>query len=323
MKRVPGFTVLIALFFTFSIFMSSCIGDLIEYFDSESYPVKIVQSSDLFEKYGRVAVMSYDSILTIQIHETLPERYFPKDSNGFTMEYTHFYAVIYPDPKNQYGSDNAWLIDNNNHTFESTSSDWNNSRGYKIRIPYSAFYFIPHGKKQTVYLKIYQVGCPLTSDDCRSDSTHLWATIKTELNIPQLYKTTFCTDSIVLRDDSVFSPVGMDFSFRLGLPDIYWYFTYNAQSKEDGFSQNFRSREATYAVLYPYQDTVSFIHYKKRKNIDISVWDRDDLSRDDFIGEWKGSVDDFKSSNNDYTVLKFDNIDRFKIKVLSEDVPTN
>lgn len=310
-------------FLLLSLSLTSCVGDIIKYFDSESYPVKVIQSSELFRKYAQASATSYGNVLTIHIRETLPKRYFPEDSNEYTMEYTHFYAIIYPDLINQYGTTDSSLIDFNYHTYESSSNKWNNSRGFTIDIPFYAFYFIPHGKKQVVYFKIYQVGCPLLSNQCLTDSSHLWATIKTELTIPQLYKSSICTDSIILRNDDTSSPVGMDFSFRLGLPDIYWYFTYNAQ-EEENFSQHFRSREATYAVLYSYQDTVSFIHYKQMNEINISVWDRDDLSRDDFIGEWHGNLEELSTpENNDYTVLQFNNIDKFKIKVLSKNVSTN
>ncbi len=315
-KRV----ILLLLVFTF--IFTSCVNDLIEYFDSESYSVRIVKSSELFEKYGNLSVSSYDRILIVRIKSNLPEKYFPKDSAGKKMNETRFYVALFPDIDTRYGVKDAHLITGKNHIFGSNIQSIENNKDFLVRIPLYDLFFVPYGKHK-IYFKILQKKFYHKFYDEGKDSCLVWAIAETEIEIPEIYKTTLCTDSIILCNDDSFSPAGMDFSFRAGLPDIYWYFSYDA-GNDNQFLQTFHSGEATYAILYPYKDTISFLHYKDLNKLNISVWDRDDFSKDDIIGAWEGNLEGLKTERGqDYRILKFDNVDAFKIRVLSEKVATN
>ncbi|MCD6367347.1 MAG: hypothetical protein J7L46_07400 [Bacteroidales bacterium] len=316
-------------FLVLTFLFTGCVNDMIEYFDSESYSVRIMKSSELFDKFGNISVSSYNQVLTIKIKANLPERYFPKDSSGEEMSKTRFYVALFPDINTRYGEKDSFLIIGKKHVFVSSILAMRDNKDFTLKIPLYDFFFVPHGKHK-IYFKVlqkrfYQGYYSYYSDHYNEekDTSLVWAIIETEIDVPEIYKTTLCTDSIILRNDDSFSPAGMDFSFRAGLPDIYWFFSYDA-GNDDGFLQTFRSREATYSVEYHYPDTVSFLHYKDLNQLNISVWDRDDFSKDDFIGEWKGSAGELvPDKGKDFQELEFDNIAKFRIKVLNLGVPMN
>jgi len=132
------------------------------------------------------------------------------------------------------------------------------------------------------------------------------------LEMPEIYKITIYTAGIYLQNDKNFSPVGMDFSFREGLPDIYWTIFSNARDKNDFSNYYWRSNEATYAYNYTDSDTVVLYSTSPDEKIILGVYDRDDFSHDDFIGDWFGKISDLYLP--DYKVLKFNHVDKFYIK---------
>lgn len=130
------------------------------------------------------------------------------------------------------------------------------------------------------------------------------------VEIPPIYEHSIYTAGIFLQNDSIFSPVGMDVAFtKLGLPDIYWTLSLKENSK---YEQLFRSEEQTYSYNYTLKDTVKFYSFFPEQEIFIGVYDRDDISKDDVIGEWKGNIKQLWSKN--YKKLKFQHIDSFLIK---------
>lgn len=133
-----------------------------------------------------------------------------------------------------------------------------------------------------------------------------------EIDMPPIKRTQIVMKEIILQDDKNFSPRGMDFSFRDGLPDIYWTISYPVETFDDIKNLYWKSREAKYAYNYQYIDTIEILHLSKKDKLIFGVYDRDDFSRDDFIGDWYGHLltlysDTFKS-------LSFDYITSFKIK---------
>ena len=60
------------------------------------------------------------------------------------------------------------------------------------------------------------------------------------------------------------------------------------------------------------KDTFNLYHYQPNDSLRIDVYDADDLSPDDWMGTWQGSLDNIRG---DYThELNFDNIKWFCIK---------
>ncbi|MCX7861905.1 MAG: hypothetical protein N2449_02800 [Bacteroidales bacterium] len=136
------------------------------------------------------------------------------------------------------------------------------------------------------------------------------------IHIPKIYHTQIISKEILLQDDESFSPRGMDFSFRDGLPDIYWMITYPLEPEKPKGQLYWRSQEATYADKYTNTDTIDFLHYSKKERLIFSVYDRDDFSKDDFIGDWYGH---FLSLYNDtFKSLTFDHVQSFKVKAINK-----
>jgi len=133
--------------------------------------------------------------------------------------------------------------------------------------------------------------------------------------MPEINEIYIYTAGIYLQNDKKFSPVGMDFSFREGLPDIYWTIFANANDKNDFSDYYWRSNEATYSYNYTDSDTVIFYTTLPNEKIILGVYDRDDFSHDDFIGDWFGKISDLFS--DDYKILTFDHVKKFYIKAKS------
>ncbi len=325
----------IKLFFLVSIiFFSSCIDEWDKFLDTKQLNYKIIDASDNFKDYSKIHIEQYKNTITIKLHiKALIKS--PKSSSkkDKLSVYKRFKFNLYDENNNKITIDPAFndnltgsnIIKHTNLNF--TSKDYNivKTNDIELSIPLIYFYKLRHGKHK-IKLRITTDNETII-DKFKNDQTNqninlnFWGNIEFELNVPEIYKTTVCNDSIILQNDKDFSPVGMDFSFKSGLPDIYWQIVYNLD--ENNYEKINSNHEANYAVMYVYKDTLSFLHFKKPKELQIKVIDRDDLSPDDIIGVWNGSVNNLKSSNNDYTTLKFNHIDKFKIKVLKENEIVN
>jgi hypothetical protein len=128
-----------------------------------------------------------------------------------------------------------------------------------------------------------------------------------KLNVPKVFKTTIYNESIELRNDSVYSPAGMDNTiWNSSYPDIYWTIDF------PGNDLYCRSDYKRSTSLYDIKDTFYLYHYTPYDSVYIGVWDHDDLSRDDYISYERFSLAKFKQ--NAVTTFSFDNIKEFKLK---------
>jgi|GEM_PF-5173888 hypothetical protein len=216
--------------------------------------------------------------------------------------------------------------------FVSNKSKTNKSIKYSVKIPLFLLQEIKQGKQKLIAeLYAKQIDTFLTtkyqsySNNYFTDSLlknsysikeveipELSIRFLFEIDMPSVYLSQLCLKEIILQDDENFSPRGMDFSFRDGLPDIYWTISHPVENLDDIKNLYWKSREATYAYNYTFFDTINILHFSKKDKIIIGVYDRDDFSKDDFIGDWYGHLltlyrDTFKS-------LQFDYIISFKIK---------
>jgi len=127
------------------------------------------------------------------------------------------------------------------------------------------------------------------------------------LIVPSIYKTILYGEGLQLKSDSTFSPHSMDFAlFGTGLPDIYYRIN---SPKEMYYSKTPVEYNSDH---YSGTDTFSLYHYHPNDSIGIDVYDADDLSPDDWMGTWEGSLDKLRG---DYThEINFDYIKWFCIK---------
>jgi hypothetical protein len=186
-------------------------------------------------------------------------------------------------------------------------------------IPYLALKSVKKGK-QHLYCELFAV----KQSQFATDSPVVQKAIPQikgrwdmQINMPEIYKTVIYSAGIFLENDKKFTPVGMDFSiFGSGLPDIYWTIFIPAHDSTDFSNFLWRSGEATNSYNYTDSDTVSVLHFSPKDGLIIGVYDRDDFSRDDFIGDWFGKISDITSDT--FKSLAFDHITSFKIKAVQK-----
>ncbi len=332
LKRI---TVIIA----FCFFLTSCIEEWDKSLDTKNIEYEVIDGSEYFNtKYFDIEITKYRNMLTLNMKVALHGDFdFPYDSTETRqlVNTAFYYDFLY---NGQAIPAERTLLENNLHSlinkkgtvsFRSKLKNINVERKFKINVPLYVFHNVKNGKQQ-IELNIYQKHFQNTETYNTETGDYnqitkvyekkLWGKIKFELEIPEIYLTQIYVDSIILRDDETFSPQGMDFSFRKGYPDIYWklYFPHKSEGE---YKTYFKSPEINYATSYTNNDTVKLYHYGKYNKIKIGVYDRDDFSRDDIIGIWKGELDEIRNDN--YTELHFDNIDKFRIKADKNDILVN
>ena len=318
----------IKIFFLISvIFLISCIDEWDKFLDTKLLDYKITNASDNFKNYSKIHIEQYKNTLTLKLHiKQLIKQ--PKNEENKISFYKSFKFSLYDENNNIIKIDPLYQkqffgsVVTNSSKLKYKSKDYNitKTNDIELSIPLIYFYKLKHGEHK-IKLKITDSNENIISKlknnySDKDINIDFWGDIEFTLKVPEIYETTICNDSIILQNDKDFSPSGMDFSLRDGLPDIYWYIIY--RSDENNFEKINSKHEANYAVMYTYRDTISFLHFSKPQNIEISVMDRDDLSPDDIIGVWKGNFNNLESSNNNYTSLKFDHIDKFKIKIIKK-----
>ncbi|HWY35749.1 MAG TPA: hypothetical protein VNX68_13975, partial [Nitrosopumilaceae archaeon] len=134
-----------------------------------------------------------------------------------------------------------------------------------------------------------------------------------ELKVPAIYKAQLINEIIELRDDSTYSPSRMDNTiWNSSYPDIYWTVDYPLANL---FS---RSPYQKSTAKYTLHDTSSIYYYNPNDSLKLGIWDHDNLSSDDFIGQTKISFIQLKPGKT--TRFSFGNIRRFELKMVPQGI---
>lgn len=137
--------------------------------------------------------------------------------------------------------------------------------------------------------------------------------IRFRINIPPIYKTTLYGYGITLRNDSIYSPAGMDNTlWKSSYPDIYW----SISCPSDKFYCN--SDYQTSTDHYNALDTFHLFYYSPADSITINVFDHDGLSRDDYISWQKFNWNQFP--NNRLCKMSYGNIKLLELKAKHEGI---
>lgn len=182
----------------------------------------------------------------------------------------------------------------------------------QVNLPFILFKDLPTGEN-IIYLELFATKYYHTNEFSKETNINeLKARWKLIITMPEIYETILYSGGIFLQNDDKFSPMGMDFSLRLGLPDIYWTVFIPAKNKNDFSNFYWRSKEATYSKNYTDSDTVMIYTLNSKENFIIGVYDRDDFSRDDFIGNWYGKLSELYADT--FKELQFNHVNCFKIR---------
>lgn len=189
---------------------------------------------------------------------------------------------------------------------------FNNLIKTQVNLPFILFKDLPTGEN-VVYIELFATKYYQTNEYSKETNINqLKARWKLTFTMPEIYETILYSGGIFLQNDDKFSPMGMDFSFRLGLPDIYWTIFVPSKNKDDFSNYYWRSEEATYSMNYTDSDTVMIYILNSNEKFIIGVYDRDDFSRDDIIGNWYGKLSELYADT--FKELKFDHVNCFKIR---------
>jgi len=186
-------------------------------------------------------------------------------------------------------------------------------------IPLYAFHNLKKGK-QTIELSMSQ---SLFTEEVKvlrgssedSDYMHVYETkpllnarVRFDVNIPPIYKSIVYGYGLQLKNDSTFSPAGMDHTlWKSSYPDLYWTINYPVNVF---YTQTPVEKSTDRYTAY---DTFNLYHYYANDSIDICVYDHDNLSKDDGLGYWTGPLE--RLSRSRINRISFGNVKAFDVKV--------
>ena len=205
-----------------------------------------------------------------------------------------------------------------NLSISTDTVDLRNSNELQIQIPFYAFHNLKRGKQSielTMSQTVFTDEKTIEKPNSYREYIHLYATkplfnsrVKFDLIVPAIYKSIIYGQGLELKNDSTFSPAGMDNTlWKSSYPYIYWTIFYPenkfyAQTPYEGSTDK-----------YVAHDTFNLYHYYITDSVGFGVYDHDNLSRDDGLGYWWGSLNNLEKT--EYRRLKFGNVHHFDLKV--------
>lgn len=264
--------------------------------------------------------------LTLNAMRDLPFPIDKKDKDtlnqtAFNFDFYNNGKIILSDYKKNKNS-LRWQTDSsetsNQLTFVSDTLFLPASNEIVYEIPFHVFHNLKQGN-QTIELRIWQNTFKGTGHEV-STKNNKWnycnyatkcildARVKFNITVPTIYKSSLYGFGLQLKNDSTFSPAGMDNTlWNSSYPDIYWTLYYPT----DKFYAQTEYQKSTDA--YTDSDTFELYHYYLNDSLGIGVYDHDDLSRDDGLGYWTGSMDYLRREPR--RRFGFGNIEWFDIKI--------
>jgi hypothetical protein len=308
----------------------------------EPIPFTLSNTSELFdEKYFELRIDSADHYLNIRLEpkKQISGFPFPKDKDGCRLSSTAFTFSLcvnghsigsaglpaHTGNYNYFGY-NQWVQDDLVYTTD--TFDLMRSRPFEFKVPLYAFNKLKRGKNTVELFCRQDIFCSpstfskLQIDPIKKDSSYrsirnysrsslIAFTAKFDINVPQIFKTTIYGYGIELRNDSLYSPAGMDNTiWNSSYPDVYWTISF---PKDEFYCSSDFQKSTGY---YDLKDTFYLYHYTPDDSITIGVWDHDNLSRDDYIAYQRFSLSQFPQQK--VVKVPFGNIKAFELKVVRD-----
>ncbi len=205
-----------------------------------------------------------------------------------------------------------------NLTVETDTISLRNENDILFELPFYVFHNLKRGKQKiemTMSQTTFTDEVKVMKTDKDYKYVHLImkralinARVRFELNVPDIYKSVVIGKGLVLRNDSAWTPAGMDNTiWNSSYPDIYWmiYYPDNHYYVQTPFEPS--------TDRYNAHDTFNLYHYTTNDSIGFGVWDHDYLSRDDFLGFWHGSLSELEKKS--IKRLKFNYVHHFDVSV--------
>ncbi|MBI5218283.1 MAG: hypothetical protein HY958_05065 [Bacteroidia bacterium] len=330
------------LLIAFPLLFTSCIQNLDDWLKTNEIDFKRTVETKYFAiDYAGFEINNFQNELTIDFNLYLPAKFpFPIDKRSSdTLRTTSFKFTFY---------ENGKVIPINVKPVKSYYYEWdidstrlilnlkpeNISYGYHklVKVPLSLFHNLKNGKHDLmveIKQEKFMLAANTTPSDTgvpppSADTCMIKGKLNFKLTIPEIYLTNIYGNSIELQYDSIWSPAGMDFTmFTAGYPDIYWELFFPVSHNRDFSHPCFVSTVVRTAVRRLEKDTVRLYHYSENDKIFIGVYDQDIITRDDFIGDWYGSLKMLAAPNGAYKRLKFDHVEWFEVRAEPKGIINN
>jgi len=323
-----------------SLLLTSCLG----FFNSDSKPKPVdfvfsVKSPLTKEDYFKLEIDSFqnDLLFRLRITNEMAKFQFPKDKEGHFLSGTAFNITFLCNKKpiqgagltgksstyNYFGY-NKWL--GTDIRFNSDTLDLLSAHTIEFKVPMYAFNKLKAGTNEiemNLSQKLFCSGSTFgrafidtTNQDTITKYIRNYVPLplisfsaKFKVHIPPIFKTSIYGYGIELRNDSVYSPAGMDNTiWNSSYPDVYWTINF---PKDDFYCSSDYQKSTGY---YDIKDTFYLYHYTPNDSISIGVWDHDNLSRDDYISYGTFSLNQFPQNKN--YEFGFKNVKKFEMKVV-------
>jgi hypothetical protein len=313
------------------IILQGCISEWDKMLDTDYLDCETVSSSEnITDKTFDVDINSYKKNLNLNIQIKLPADFqFPLDSNGTNKMTKTSLLIAFYYKNNLISSSVSNLSEKHFKLFLSNplilktrDIDLSSPATIKLEIPMYIFHEIPKGE-QEMEMYIYQekLGRDYFYDDEGNyheeeivNTTIIEKRIKFTVEIPEIYETLIISEGFKLRNDSIFSPSGMDFSFGNGYPDIYWQLGYTVNDENIKNDILFISDMQKNATSFESADTVHIHHYGEIDKINIGIFDHDNVGRDEYIDGWEGELNNVPLKKQDFNEkFFFPNLEWFYI----------
>ncbi|MCW3071532.1 MAG: hypothetical protein JWO44_1422 [Bacteroidetes bacterium] len=298
----------------------------------QAVPFRLESKSPLLrENDFKLSLDSVNHTLFITIAINLPKNFaFPLNKKyGDTLTKTAFDLTFYFNGqaiKSDYVKTHSFNWNDDSPaapgilSISSDTTDLRGSQELQFQIPFYAFHELKKGKRSVV-LKISEhlftaahieekkgnAGMYDSTVYLTDSRPLLSMSARFDLDVPPVHESIIYGYGLVLRNDSTFSPSGMDNTiFKSSLPDIYWMLYYPVgefYAKTD---------YQTSTDAYNGKDTFRLYHYYAADSIGIGVYDHDNLSRDDGLGSWTGPLE--KLSVHKINRINFGYVKSFDVK---------
>lgn len=311
--------------------LQSCISEWDKMLDTDYLDCETVSSSkNITDKTFDVDVTSYHKKLNLNFKIKLPSDFqFPLDSNGsHKLNKTSLLIAFYYKDKlvsttiNNLPEKHYKLVYSDPIILKTKNINMGSAITMNIEVPMYIFHKIPKGEQEIeVYIYQEKLGRDYYYDDDGNyheeealDTTIIEKRIKFKVNIPEIYETRIVSQGFMLRNDSIYSPFGSDFSFGYGYPDVYWQLGYTINDENINNDVIFVSQMQKNAISYDSADTVYLHHYGHIDKINISIFDHDNIGRDEYIDGWEGEITLMPVKRQDFNEkFFFNNLEWFYI----------
>ncbi|HBX49636.1 MAG: hypothetical protein A2275_09580 [Bacteroidetes bacterium RIFOXYA12_FULL_35_11] len=326
---------LILFCLTFLLFFSGCIQFFDDWLRTSDIEYKRTAVTKSFSKeFASFELSQLNNEFNIKFEWKKPKDFqFPvHPETGDTLHAASFRLTFYKNKKNIpvnishiSSKEYDWALDSLNFILETKPTSIFYGYQNTIKIPMYLFHSLKAGKheitmelSQTKFVYSNYKNKYAADKVPELSACEIKGSLTFQLTIPEIRQSVFYMNGLELQNDSVWSPIGMDFYiWGNGYPEVYWQVFYPVLHERDLSHPIHRSTETFNTTNWVGHDTINFYHYSDNEKIIIGVYDYDMLSRNDWIGDWYGPVQSLVTRRGANKRISFDHVAWFEVRIES------